>query len=383
MLAVVSPRLGHLYPLVPTLAELVRGGHRVAIRVPPGEIPYLRALGLDAKPGDATWIDDSVQAQRRVAQLRESIMADRPDLLVIDASVWEAGAVAEASGVGWAYAAPFCLPIPSREVPPFGLGLRPRPGVVGWVRDAFVRLAFVRPFERRVSNEINYVRKQLHLSPISAPSDIFLRAPLVLCYTSEPFEYHRSSWPSNVRMVGPGVWDPPQRPPRWLVDLLDSLILVTSSSVMQGEDLLARTAVDALGETDLAVVVTSPKGDLHHLPCASNVRVATFASHSNLVRRARCVVCHGGMGITQKALVFGVPVCAVPFNRDQFEVARRVQVAGVGSTLKSSRLNPRRLRVAVDNAIACRVQAQNLAAAFASAGGPRRAATELIALAQG
>ena len=30
------------------------------------------------------------------------------------------------------------------------------------------------------------------------------------------------------------------------------------------------------------------------------------------------------MGITQKALAAGVPVCAVPFGRDQFEVARRV-----------------------------------------------------------
>ena len=29
------------------------------------------------------------------------------------------------------------------------------------------------------------------------------------------------------------------------------------------------------------------------------------------------------MGATQKALAHGVPVCAVPFGRDQFEVARR------------------------------------------------------------
>ena len=42
---------------------------------------------------------------------------------------------------------------------------------------------------------------------------------------------------------------------------------------------------------------------------------------SPILEIAACVVCHGGMGITQKALAAGVPVCAVPFGRDQPEVA--------------------------------------------------------------
>lgn len=37
------------------------------------------------------------------------------------------------------------------------------------------------------------------------------------------------------------------------------------------------------------------------------------------------MISHGGTGTTQKALAAGVPVCAVPFMRDQFEVARRVE----------------------------------------------------------
>ena len=52
--------------------------------------------------------------------------------------------------------------------------------------------------------------------------------------------------------------------------------------------------------------------------------------------RAVCVVCHAGMGITQKALAHGVPVVAVPFGRDQPEVARRVEVAGAGVRLPAS-----------------------------------------------
>ena len=60
------------------------------------------------------------------------------------------------------------------------------------------------------------------------------------------------------------------------------------------------------------------------------------------------------MGATQKALARGVPVCAVPFGRDQFEVARRVEVARAGARLPAKRLSPERLLAAVREAMRCR-----------------------------
>ncbi len=80
------------------------------------------------------------------------------------------------------------------------------------------------------------------------------------------------------------------------------------------------------------------------------------------------------MGATQKALARGVPVCAVPFGRDQLEVARRVEVAGAGTRLPASRLTPERLRDKVREAMACRDGARRIASAFAAAGGAAAAA---------
>jgi UDP:flavonoid glycosyltransferase YjiC (YdhE family) len=80
------------------------------------------------------------------------------------------------------------------------------------------------------------------------------------------------------------------------------------------------------------------------------------------------------MGATQKALATGVPVCAVPFGRDQLEVARRVEVSRAGSRLPARRLNPRRLQAKVRAAIACKPGAERIAAAFTSAGGAAAAA---------
>jgi len=106
----------------------------------------------------------------------------------------------------------------------------------------------------------------------------------------------------------------------------------------------------------------------------SNARLERFIPHSLLLDRAVCAVTHGGMGATQKALARGVPVCAVPFGRDQFEVARRVEVAGAGTRLPASRLTPDRLRAKVHEAVKCAGKARHLAAALADSGGPTAAA---------
>jgi UDP:flavonoid glycosyltransferase YjiC (YdhE family) len=87
------------------------------------------------------------------------------------------------------------------------------------------------------------------------------------------------------------------------------------------------------------------------------------------------------MGITQKALAAGVPVCVVPFGRDQLEVAGHVKAAGAGEVVQRFRLSPSRLRKAIRAASDRRPQAQQLAAALLGAGGPTAAADRLESLA--
>ena len=106
-------------------------------------------------------------------------------------------------------------------------------------------------------------------------------------------------------------------------------------------------------------------------PPAERARRA-FVPHGPIIARAACVVSHGGQGITQRALAAGVPVCVVPFCRDQFDVARRVEVAGAGVRLHHKRLNPERLRAGVREAMTKRAGAERVARAFAGGGRRRR-----------
>ena len=80
------------------------------------------------------------------------------------------------------------------------------------------------------------------------------------------------------------------------------------------------------------------------------------------------------MGATQNALAHGVPVCAVPYGRDQFEVARRVEVAQCGTRLPAKKLSPSLLRTKVREAMTMQNGARRVAAGLAATGGTARGA---------
>lgn len=401
-LVYTSPGRGHLYPIVPVLEELRRRGHAVVVRTLATEVGLLRALGFEAEAIDPAierrehgdWrartpigaLQDNLtvfleRAWHDGPDLRRAVEAERPDQLLVDINAWGAMAVAQVSGLPWATWCPYFLPLPSSDAPPFGLGLSPARGPLGRARDRLLRPLLFGIYNRRAP-ELDAVRAALGAPPVHKIERGMVAAPLLLYMTAEPFEYPRSDWPPSVRMVGPGTWDPPAVPPAWLDELDKRLVVVTCSTEFQNDGKLVRTALAALAGEDVQVVVTTAGVDPSSFTPPPNARVERFLPHGPLLERAACVVCHGGMGITQKALALGIPVCVVPFGRDQFDVARHVEVAGAGSRLPASRLRPDRLRAAVREALGKRAGAARIAAAFAAAGGPRSAADALEALAR-
>jgi MGT family glycosyltransferase len=154
----------------------------------------------------------------------------------------------------------------------------------------------------------------------------------------------------------------------------------SSSSEFQHDDALITTALTALGSDDVDVVVTTAAHDPAGFRPPANARLADWLPHGPVVQQAACVVCHGGMGITQKALAAGVPVCVVPFGRDQFDVAHRVAALEAGTMVPPSELSPRALRTAIRQTMTLRAGAERVAAGFASAGGAAAAAGALQSL---
>jgi UDP:flavonoid glycosyltransferase YjiC (YdhE family) len=369
-LAYTSPARGHLYPVVATLLELRRRGHDVHVRTLASEVPILERLGLAAAP-IASAIEDlahddwrarspddalarglrifAARAVQEVPDFRRAIEEVGPDALLVDITTVGAAAVAESTRIPWAQWIPFF-----RHISPFGLTAA---GI----------------------EVLNDPRRALGLAPLVDVGDEWRRAALYLYFTALPFAADAEPPPSFL-LVGPGAWEPPIEVPDWVDELKDPVVLVGASSEFQRDDALIETALQALRAEDVRVVVTAAAHEPARFQPPPNARVARWLPHTAVVRKAAVVVCHGGMGLTQKALVAGVPVCIVPFGRDQFEVAERVVRIGAGTRVLPADLSARSLRAAIREAIEMRAGAERVAAGFARAGGAPAAAGALESL---
>lgn len=395
ILVYTTPARGHLYPLVPVLEELRGRGHTIVLRTLASEVERARSLGFDAAPiapeVEAVALDDylggsALASEKRAVRvfcrrapadardLRAAIDAVRPDGVLVDINAWGAMAAAEAWSGRWAVYCPYPLPLPSKGSPPYGPGLAPARGPAGRVRDALLRPLVFGAVERIVVPRMNEVRRAVGLPPVRSSAQAFTAPPLLLYLTAEPFEYPHPDWPESIRMVGACNWDPPSEPPAWLRAIDRPIVLVTTSSEFQDDGALVRCALEALAREPVHVVATLPSMDPAGFPAPDNAHVLPFTPHAPVLERAACAVTHAGMGATQKALARGVPVVAVPFGRDQLEVARRVEVAGAGARLPAARLTPDRLRTKVREAMRMAAGARRVAEGYAAAGGPRRAA---------
>ncbi len=396
ILAYTSPALGHLFPFCALLAELAARGHDVHVRTIAAGVGLCRSLGLTAEAVDPRIealqsaedggagvlgaVGDTVRvlcarATLEVADLRGALRDVNPDVVLVDANCWGAMSAAESQATPWVVFSPFIPYLRSKGSPPFGAGAAPWPGPIGRVRDWGIGLVSTAVFDRPFHTGIRSVRAELGLPPVRDADALLRRAPRVLVATAKPFEYLHTDWGDTVDLIGPAAFDPADAPrPAWLDDIDDPIVLVTTSSVPQADERLVGAAVQALAGEPVHVVATMPSGDGAVVEHRRGATRAAFVAHSHLLDRAVCVVTHGGMGVTQKALERGIPVCAVPFGRDQFEVARRVEVARCGTRLPSRDLTPARLRVAVQEAMTRTDGATSVARGFAAAGGVHRGA---------
>lgn len=392
ILVYTSPARGHLFPLVPTLEELRRRGHELSVRTLSSEVERVRGLGFRAEAIapeiEARELDDwkaksppaalmratqtfADRGVHEVDDLRRAVEQERPDFLYVDVNSWGACAAAEASRLPWAMFAPYFQPVQAKGVPPYGLGLAPAKGVLGALRDALL-WGVVLFLYGRATPRLNAVRAKAGVSPFRGLGELHSRAPAVINYTAEPFEYARA-WPSNFKLVGPGLWEPPaEAAPQG--DDARPLVLVTCSTEFQDDARLIETALLALAELPVRAVVTTASLDPARFTAPPNARVERFVPHGPLLAEAALVVCHGGMGITQKALSAGVPVCVVPFGRDQLEVARHVELCGAGTRLPAGALSAAKLRAAMERAMTMKPGAQAVAESFRRSGGAPGAA---------
>lgn len=394
ILAYGSPALGHLLPMTTLLGELAGRGHDVHLRTLATGVDEAVKLGIDTRAVDPRieaiqsldWTARNtfdalkmtldvlcLRAELEVDDLSQAIDEVRPDAMLIDANCWGAMSVADPGDINWAVFSPFTPFLNSKGMPPVGPGLRPWRGIAGAVRDHQVRMVVRRVLDRPVMPRLNAIRAAIGAPQVGSVDEFMRRAPLMLVVGGEPFEYPHPDWGDRVHLIG-ACADDPVPAPDWLRRIDDPIVLVTTSSIRQADDVLGSLALEALADLPVHAVVTFPAGVPDGLRIPPNATVRRFVPHGPVLDRAVCAVTHGGMGATVRSLDRGVPVCVVPFGRDQHEVAMRVEVAGCGVRIPARRLSAARLRTAITDAMTMSAGARRVAEGFVATGGVSRGA---------
>jgi UDP:flavonoid glycosyltransferase YjiC (YdhE family) len=380
------PGAGHVNPMLPVAAELVRRGEEVHVWLPAPYAAAARATGARYRevpevpvpsPGRGRrGLRDLPQAARTVRRIAralrrppEGVLAELgPDAVLVHdvMGLWarrvttprvafSASTITDGAGLAADLAGP------AARV------LRRDPGAV---RDRLLRSPLPRLLDR----------VPLPVNPGGAPT--IVAVPRVLQPDADRFG-------PEVVFVGPCLEPRPTEAADPLPDALDGevrpLVLVALGSAFNDRPEFYRACAAAFaGRPWRVVMAIGERTDPAALgPPAENVTIARTVPQLRLLERAAAFVSHAGMGSVQESLAAGVPLVLFPQMTEQRANARRVAGHGAG-VLLGAEPTPGEIRAAVERVVsdpAVAAAVAGLREAARTAGGQRRAADVLQELA--
>jgi MGT family glycosyltransferase len=211
--------------------------------------------------------------------------------------------------------------------------------------------------------------------------------PLNIVFTSREFQMGSHAFSHEFVFVGPSI--PPARDASadFPFHLLDGrpLVYISLGTTFHNAPAFYRACFEGLGGGSWQVVLSTGGTALDLGTPPENFLVRHFVPQLALLESASAFVTHGGMNSVNEGLYFGVPLVVVPQRGDQHIVGARVADLGAGLAISPGDVDAARLRAAVEAALshpAFREKAQALGASLRASGGYRRAADAIQAFAR-
>jgi MGT family glycosyltransferase len=138
---------------------------------------------------------------------------------------------------------------------------------------------------------------------------------------------------ANIHFVGP-IREPVvcRNWPRRSADR--PFILVSLSSMYQGQESTLQNICQALSALPVDVLVTTGRGIApDSLPASGHVEVRSFVPHDEVLPCVDLVVTHAGFGTLMYSAGAGRPTLCLPNGRDQNDNAARAEALGLGRAL--------------------------------------------------
>jgi UDP:flavonoid glycosyltransferase YjiC (YdhE family) len=274
----------------------------------------------------------------------------QPDALVCDFFLYGALTVGEAAGTPTAAVVHNCTigwPLHGHPLPP--PGSTPLQGRRGWARDRLWAAAYRRVARREGAAFVDAARTALGLPALVAPpQEQVMRADRVLVMGTHRFEFPlRRPLPENVRYIGTILEPNPTASWEPALDGEQPLVLVSLSTLPQGQGPVMRNVLEAITRLPIRAVVTlGPTLTQESFDRPTNVQFETFVPHEAVLPHVSAVVTQCGLSTISKTLARGLPMVCLPVLGDQPGNAARIERLGAGVRL-SQHASPAEIENAV------------------------------------
>jgi UDP:flavonoid glycosyltransferase YjiC (YdhE family) len=277
------------------------------------EVPSVNPYDTAEAPEDTTlrWTPRVMAREAREAQfslwssawarnVSLEIERSRPAAVVADFRLLGALAAAEAAGVpSAALVHNVPPPLAGGAMPPASQGFMPAQDSRESLRYAKWKAVVQRIYAREGLGFHNKARAEIGLAPLPHLHAQYSTAARVLMLVSKAFDFD-GDLPANTRYVGTpiddmgaaGTWTPP-----WPEGDTRPLLLISLSTVAQGQAPLLERVIEAAGELPLRVVVTlGPSMKRDEFTAPVNTVFETFVPHSAVLPHCAAMVTQCGLG---------------------------------------------------------------------------------------
>lgn len=244
----------------------------------------------------------------------------------------------------------------SRDLPPAGLGMTPSAGIVGRVKQSFLRWAAVHVLFAKSNN---VMRQVLGEHGITTQADsvfdlVVEKSSLVLQTGSPSFEYERSDLDPKYKFVGPLLPHSQKKTgTRWTNEKLsryNKVVLVTQGTVEGDVNKIIAPTLSAFENTDVLVIATtggSGTEELRRRFSADNLIIEDFIPFDEVMPFAQVYITNGGMGGVMLGFQHGLPQLVAGVHEGKNEINARIGYFQYGINLKTETPKPEQIRQAV------------------------------------
>ncbi len=199
---------------------------------------------------------------------------------------------------------------------------------------------------------------------------------LNLIFTSQKFADF-DEVPSHMKFVGPVKGRPNPAPFDW--DTLNAsttpkIFVSLGTLLVDIRKAFFEKVIAAFADQPVTVIAATPPEIFEEWP--SNFIVSSFVPQSALMPHMDAVICHGGFNTVNDTFTNGLPMLITPIAYDHFHIAKLIEKAGCGISIRYKRLRVDALRETVFELLknpAYKNAAKEVQSSLINAGGNDRA----------